>query len=146
MKEKLKIINMGDVPTVEVDWLWYPYIPFGKLSIIQGDPGKGKTTFVLALISLLTKGDPLPKDENKREPVNVIYQTTEDGLGDTIKPRLLATGADCSRVMVIDESDTNLTLMDERLEQAIIQTKAKLVVLDPIQAYLGGKCGYAQSK
>ncbi|MFI3255096.1 MAG: AAA family ATPase [Eubacteriales bacterium] len=138
MKENLKIINLGDVPVQEVDWLWYPYIPYKKLSIIQGDPGEGKTTFILALISLLTKGEPLPEEENKREPINVIYQTAEDGLGDTIKPRLLATGADCSRVMVIDESDTNLTLMDERLEQAILKTKAKLVVLDPIQAYLGG--------
>ena len=71
------------------------------------------------------------------EPVNVIYQTAEDGLGDTIKPRLLSAGADCSRVMVIDDSDQALTMMDARLEEAIIQTKARLVVLDPIQGFLG---------
>ena len=71
------------------------------------------------------------------EPVNVIYQTAEDGLSDTIKPRLVAAGADCARVMVIDDSDKVLTLDDDRLEQAIEQTDARLVVLDPIQGYIG---------
>ena len=75
------------------------------------------------------------------EPVNVIYQTAEDGLGDTIKPRLLSAGADCSRVMVIDDNDQALTMMDARLEEAIIQTKARLVVLDPIQGFLGTDVG-----
>ena len=70
-------------------------------------------------------------------PVNVIYQTAEDGLGDTIKPRLLAAGADCSKVLVIDDSDQPLTMADVRLEEAIVQTKAKMVVLDPIQGFLG---------
>ena len=67
----------------------------------------------------------------------MIYQTAEDGLGDTIKPRLLAAGADCSRVLVIDDQDQPLTMVDARLEEAIIQTKARLVVLDPIQGFLG---------
>ena len=71
------------------------------------------------------------------EPVNVIYQTAEDGLSDTIKPRLVAAGADCARVMVIDDFDRVLTLDDDRLEQAIEQTGARLVVLDPIQGYIG---------
>ena len=71
------------------------------------------------------------------EPVNVIYQTAEDGLGDTIKPRFLSAGADCSRVMVIDDNDQALTMMDARLEEAIIQTKARLVVVDLIQGFLG---------
>lgn len=75
--------------------------------------------------------------EQAGEPVNVIYQTAEDGLGDTIKPRLLAAGADCSKVLVIDDSEQPLTMLDERLEQAIQQTNARLVVLDPIQSFLG---------
>lgn len=69
--------------------------------------------------------------------MNVIYQTAEDGLADTIKPRLENAGADCSRVLVIDEGQHELTLCDERLEQAIRKTAAKLIVLDPLQAYLG---------
>ena len=75
--------------------------------------------------------------DNPIQPVNVIYQTAEDGLGDTIKPRLLAAGADCSRVLVIDDREQPLTMLDVRLEEAIMQTKARMVVLDPIQGFLG---------
>ena len=141
----LKLINMEQVEVEKIDWLIYPFIPFGKVTIVQGDPGEGKTTMVLQIIAKLTKGEPVlpgsdePILEGKTmalDPVNVIYQTAEDGLGDTIKPRLLAAGADCSRVMVIDDNDQALTMMDARLEEAIIQTKARLVVLDPIQGFL----------
>ena len=143
----LKLINMEQVEVEKIDWLLYPFIPFGKVTIVQGDPGKGKTTMVLQIIAKLTKGEAVlpsgsdePALEEKTmdlEPVNVIYQTAEDGLGDTIKPRLLSAGADCSRVMVIDDNDQALTMMDARLEEAIIKTKARLVVLDPIQGFLG---------
>lgn len=137
MKNKLKLIKMSSVDVEEIKWIWYPFIPYGKVTIIQGDPGEGKTTFILALIALLTKGEPLPEEETATEPINVIYQTAEDGLGDTIKPRLLSAGADCDRVLVIDENEVELTLSDERLEIAITKTNAKLIVLDPLQAYLG---------
>lgn len=137
MKKELKLINMADVAVEMVQWIWEPYIPRGKVTIIQGDPGEGKTTFALAMIALLTKGAPLPGHEIGGEPVNVIYQTAEDGLADTIKPRLIASGADCSRVLVIDESEQELTLCDERLEKAVRETNAKMIILDPIQAYLG---------
>lgn len=143
----LKLINMEQVEVEKIDWLLYPFIPFGKVTIVQGDPGEGKTTMVLQIIAKLTKGGAVlpsgsdePALEEKTmdlEPVNVIYQTAEDGLGDTIKPRLLSAGADCSRVMVIDDNDQALTMMDARLEEAIIKTKARLVVLDPIQGFLG---------
>ena len=119
-EKNYRLINMNDVEARKVDWLWYPYIPYGKVSIVQGDPGEGKTTFILRLAALLTKGEPLPGEEgqNPREPINVIYQNAEDGLEDTIKPRLLEAGADCSRVMVIDESLKSLTMTDERLVRA----------------------------
>lgn len=138
MKKELKLIQMSQVEVEDIKWVWYPYIPYGKITVVQGDPGEGKTTFVLALIALLTKGEPLPEEENCAAPINVIYQTAEDGLADTIKPRLLSVSADCSRVLVIDENEVELTLSDERLEQAIKKTNAKVIVLDPIQAYLGG--------
>ena len=130
---------MGDVTPVEVEWLWYPYIPFGKITILQGDPGCGKTTYILALTALLTNGEDLPIPAEKKEPMNVIYQTAEDGLADTIKPRLLSYGADCRRINVIDDSDNPLTLDDKRVEEAIITTCAKLFVIDPLQAFLGAK-------
>ena len=143
----LRLINMEDVAVEQVEWLLYPFIPYGKVTIIQGDPGEGKTTMVLQIIAKLTKcesvlpvmdGEEEPA-EKAGEPVNVIYQTAEDGLGDTIKPRLLSAGADCSKVLVIDDSEQPLTMLDERLEQAIRQTNARLVVLDPIQSFLGAE-------
>ncbi len=153
------MINMESVKVEQIEWLLYPFIPFGKVTIIQGDPGEGKTTMVLQIIAKLTRGEPIllnkksqkeaqqDSEENLKQevlsqdkpiqPVNVIYQTAEDGLGDTIKPRLLAAGADCSRVLVIDDREQPLTMVDVRLEEAIMQTKARMVVLDPIQGFLG---------
>lgn len=135
---ELKIINMADIQSQKIEWLWYPFIPYGKLTIIQGDPGDGKTTLVLNLAAKLSKGIGLDEDMQVSEPMNIIYQTAEDGLADTVKPRLEAADADCEKIMVIDESEKSLSMVDERLEQAIIQTNARLLILDPIQAYLGG--------
>lgn len=137
-KTELKLIQMSEIEAEEVSWLWYPFIPYGKLTIIQGDPGDGKTTMVLNLASKLTKCETLDEGMNCSEPVNVIYQTAEDGLADTVKPRLESAGADCTRIMVIDESDKSLSMVDERIEEALKATNAKLLILDPIQAYLGG--------
>ena len=134
---ELRLIKMSDVEPTKVEWLWYPYIPYGKITIIQGDPGEGKTTLILNLAALLSKGEKLPESEEKSDPINIIYQTAEDGLSDTVKPRLIAAKADDERITVIDESKLELSLTDERLEQAIIETKAKLVILDPLQAYIG---------
>lgn len=135
---ELKLIHMEDVVSKEVEWLWYPYIPYGKITIIEGDPGEGKTTLVLKLAAALSRGLPLPcNDDKEYEPIHIIYQTAEDGIEDTIKPRLEKAGADCSMIRVIDETDKELSMTDDRLEQAIIETKARLIILDPIQAYIG---------
>ena len=134
--ETVKIIRMSDVELTPVEWLWKPYLPFGKLSVLQGNPGEGKTYFAMHLAAACTNGKLLPNMEHM-EPFNVIYQTAEDGLGDTVKPRLIEAGADLDRVLVIDDSDVQLTLSDERIEKAIIENNARLVIIDPIQAYLG---------
>lgn len=120
----------------EVDWLWYPYIPYGKLTLIQGDPGEGKSTFVIQLISLLTKGARLPDGSMTKNPVNVIYQCAEDGIEDTVRPRLNQAGADCNRVAFIPEADMPITLEDDRIEQAIADARANVLVLDPLQAFV----------
>jgi DNA helicase HerA-like ATPase len=120
-----------------VNWLWYPYIPYGKITIIQGDPGDGKTTFVLNLAAQLTKGASLPGLQNKQEPVTVIYQNAEDGIDDTIKPRLVRVGADCAKVAYLHYDGFPITLADDRIEEAITESGAKLIVFDPLQAYLG---------
>jgi len=134
--ETVKIIRMSDVELTPVEWLWKPYLSFGKLSVLQGNPGEGKTYFAMHLAAACTNGKLLPNME-RMEPFNVIYQTAEDGLGDTVKPRLIEAGADLDRVLVIDDSEVQLTLSDERIEKAIIENNARLVIIDPIQAYLG---------
>ncbi len=136
-KETMKLIRMNEVEAEEIQWLWYPYVPFGKITIIQGDPGNGKTTAVLAIAAAVTTGTALPESKTAAEPMNVIYQNAEDGLKDTVKPRLVHSGADCSRVIVIDESEKELSFLDERIEKAIVQTGSKLFILDPLQAYIG---------
>lgn len=134
--EELEIIRMSEIQMREVKWLWYPYIPFGKLTIIQGDPGEGKTTFALRLAAACSTGRPMPGMESL-SPFNVIYQSAEDGLEDTIKPRLTEAGADQERVINIREDKKSLHLLDSRIEKAILQCDAKLLILDPLQGYLG---------
>lgn len=135
-KKAVPMIRMSEVQQTEVDWLWYPYIPFGKLTIIQGNPGEGKTFFAMQLAAACTNRKFLPQME-PFEPFNMIFQTAEDGLGDTVKPRLLSAEADLERVLVIDDADNPLTLADERIENAIRENNARLVIIDPLQAFLG---------
>ena len=139
MQEKEALVPMlcyKDIEQTSVEWLWFPYIPFGKLTIIQGNPGEGKTYFAMMLTAACTNRKLFPNMEDI-EPFNVIYQTAEDGMGDTIKPRLVEAGADLSRVMVIDDSEEALTLSDDRIEKAVRQNHVRLVVIDPVQAFIG---------
>ena len=135
-EETVEIIRMSEVDTQTVEWLWEPYIPFGKVTIVQGNPGEGKTTFALRLAAACTTGGTLP-GMKPLPPFQVIYQTAEDGLGDTVKPRLMEAEADLERVLVIDDRDTPLTLADERIARAIRENNARLVIIDPVQAFLG---------
>lgn len=135
---ELKMIHLSEVESQQIKWLWYPFIPYGKLSIVQGDPGDGKSTLILNIAAKLSRGECIDENMNITEPVNVIYQTAEDGLADTVKPRLEAANADCSRISIIDESDKSVSMTDDRIEEAIKRENAKLCIFDPIQAYLGG--------
>lgn len=119
-----------------VDWLWYPYIPFGKLTLVEGDPGEGKSTLMLKIASLLSTGSLLPSSKTYMNPITVIYQCAEDDIADTIKPRLIQAGADCSRIAYIVDDDYSLCIDDRRIEETIKKTNAKMLILDPFQAYL----------
>jgi DNA repair protein RadA/Sms len=134
---EMPIRYFSEVTARKVDWLWYSYIPFGKITVIQGDPGDGKTTFIVNIAALLSKGLPMPGLDSKASTAGAIYQSAEDGVEDTLKPRLMSAGADCAQIAFIDESEYGLTLNDARIEDAINETKARLLVLDPLQAYLG---------
>ena len=110
-------------------WLWYPYIPYGKLTILQGDPGEGKSTFILNIAALLTRGKNMPDGFRVPSPQRVVYQTAEDNIADTVKPRLIEAGADCDMIAYIVDDDIPLTLEDSRIEKVIEQTGARLFIL-----------------
>ncbi len=135
---KLEIIKASSIKTREIEWLWKPFIPYGKVTIIQGDPGEGKSLLVLKLAAILTRGDPMPFTESEpTEPVNVIYQSSEDDADDTIVPRFLKAGGDPDRLLFINEEEEFLTFKDSRLLEAMQQTEARLLILDPLSAYVG---------
>lgn len=119
-----------------VEWLWYPYIPYGKLTLLEGDPGEGKSSFMLGIASLLSRGEKMPDGFHTPNPEYIVYQCSEDGLSDTIKPRLVAAGADCDRIAYIIDEDGSLNMEDSRIEHTIASIGARLFVIDPIQSFL----------
>lgn len=133
---ELKIRTFDEIDAEDVKWLWKPYIAFGKITVIQGDPGNGKTTLALAIAALISKRQQMPTGNAPTFIGNVIYQSGEDNPQDTIKPRLIACGADCSKIAFV-EAEGNLSA--DLLEEAILGTNAKFVVLDPLQAFLTEK-------
>lgn len=140
--ESFRFFCMADVETEPVEWLWKPYIPLGKITVLQGDPGTGKTYLATNIAAILSSGRDFPYGDNsdrkwRDTPVNVIYQTAEDGLGDTLKVRLEEAGANCENIYVINETIESFTLDDIRLRETVRFIRPKLVVIDPLQAYLG---------
>lgn len=127
--------SYSDISPVRVDWLWYPYIAYGKITVLQGNPGDGKSHVGIQLAAALSSKGMLPNGTRLPVTQHVIYQCAEDGLADTIKPRLIDAGADCSNVAFLD--DEILTLDDEKIREAIVDYGARLLVIDPLQAYLG---------
>lgn len=138
-KKELKIISSTNVEVREINWLWYPFIPRGKVTILQGDPGEGKSTFMLTLAANLTRGEALPYTDcgEPPDPITVLYQSTEDDYDDTIVPRFIKAGGIRDRLAFIDESEYPLTFDDDRILEGIKQTGAKLLVLDPLASYIG---------
>ena len=121
----LEIIKASEIEPKEVKWLWYPYIPFGKVTLLQGDPGDGKSKLMLSIAALLSKGEPIPFTETEEnEPMTIIYQTTEDDADDTVVPRFNSAGGNG----------------DNRIREAIEKYNAKLLILDPLSSYIGENC------
>ena len=136
---KLELIRASEIDPKSVDWLWYPFIPYGKVTLVQGDPGDGKSTFLLTIAAMLTKGEPLPftEPETPPEPMSVIYQTTEDDADDTIVPRFIRSNGDREKLIFINEKEAPISFDDARIEEAIKTTGAKLLILDPLSSYIG---------
>lgn len=133
----LKLVAYRDIKTEPVTWLWEPYIPFGKITLVQGDPGEGKSMMMAAIAAAVTRGDALPNGKAV-VPADVIFQNAEDDPNDTTKARLESFNADMGRIHFINEDERELSFSDERIEESIIKSGAKLFVFDPMQAYFSG--------
>ncbi len=133
----INLTVLSGVESTKTEWLWRPYIPLGKITLLTADPGTGKTFFCLYLAAVTSSGRTFYGNNEIITPSNVMYQTAEDGLSDTIKPRLEPMNPNFDKIFSIDETEKALSLSDERIEQVINYCRPKLVIFDPLQAYLG---------
>ena len=161
-RRKPVIVSLEDVESKPVNWLWKPRIALGKLTLLQGNPKSGKTFIALGVAAMVSRGWNFKvadqQEHPDREPANVLFMTAEDSLEDTIKPRLVALGADTSRVKTVtgwefSDDDASkkkvraLTLQDlDVLEEALAEIKPALLVVDPIQAWLGPKVDMSKAE
>jgi hypothetical protein len=140
------LVLVADVEREPVRWLWRDRIPLGKVSVLDGDPGVGKSTVTLTVAAKVSTGSPFP-DGTRPEPADVILLSAEDDIGDTIRPRLEAAGADLARCWVLPdvrpegepprppELPADLFLLED-----LVKSKgAALVVIDPLMAFLAGQ-------
>lgn len=142
---RARIIRVSDVQPEKISWLWQGYIPARKLTLIDGDPGDGKSTMSLDLAARVSTGTPMP-DGSPGVLGDVVVLSAEDGVSDTIRPRLDAAQANTKRIAVLDEIITEdgtarpveLPADLIHLERVIRDSGAKLVTIDPLMAFLAG--------
>ena len=142
---KPELVRLADVEAKAVSWLWEPFIPAGMLTMLSGDPGSGKSFIALSICADLTRGK--LRDGRTVEPQNCLYLSVENPIAESIRPRFDSLGGDPSRFYMLngsvfcangEEQKGAVTLADTGLlEQAIVETKAKLICIDPIQSFLG---------
>jgi len=132
---------MDQIKAEKVDRLWTNKVPIGRVSILAGDPGSGKSWLFLAIAAAVTRGEALPFGEKPKSPANVLLPSCEDDYGDTIRPRLDRLGADVSRVAIPNPGrGLPTTMLNESfIEQAVKELGPALVIIDPIIAFAGGQ-------
>lgn len=134
-------VRLSDVQPERVAWLWPGRIPLGKLTLLDGDPGLGKSTLTLDLAARLSNGDALPgrTRPDLDDLAGTVLLTAEDGLADTIRPRLDAMGANPERIVALQTVEDRLPTVEDltAIEAAVGTVGARLVIVDPLMAYLG---------
>lgn len=136
-------IKFDTVPDVEVSWLWEPFIPLGDVTIVEGDGMAGKTTAMIRLASMVSKGEIPPAmrhgellEEQTTEPANVLYIGIEANNETEIKPAIRYGKGDPSRMFFLDQSERPFLLTEEYVREAIEKTKCKLLIMDPYTSFL----------
>lgn len=134
---------MSEIEPQPVEWLWKPRIALGEISVVDGDPSTNKSSFTMDLAARVSTGTPMPESSEAVQG-GVILLAAEDSIRKTLPLRLIAAGADMSKVAVFEES---ISLPDDMdmLRQAVVQLRAKLIVCDPFSAFLGGNASSDQS-
>ncbi|MFW6062320.1 MAG: AAA family ATPase, partial [Planctomycetota bacterium] len=143
----MQFVRLADVEAQDVHWLWLNRFARGKLSLLAGHPGLGKSQITIDIAARVTRGSPWPNGEGLALLGNVIFLSAEDDPADTIRPRMDAAGADVERAFVIaairekgTQRGFDLTRDLDRLDQLVQEIgDVRLIVIDPISAYLGGK-------
>jgi len=133
--------RMSAVEPKKVDWLWKPYLPVGKVTLLDGWPGIGKSYITCQLAAIVSRGGGFP-NSTPFEPGNVLMFNAEDGLADTLRPRLEACGADLTKVYCLDILHKDgMATFDQigliRFESTIIDYNPKFVIVDPLFAFTG---------
>ncbi len=131
------------IPVRSIRWLWRPYLACGKLAILDGDPGAGKSLFTADLAARLTRGGRMPDGSWRRKKANILFLNAEDALDDTLRPRLAAAGADLARVFCLggaqvgvhDDAELSFPAGCEALSRAVAAHEIELIVIDPMMAF-----------
>lgn len=135
--ESINLVRFDDVEEEEIKWLYQPYVPRGKITLCAAYPGVGKTYLLCYMAACVSVGkqffDIVPFGS---EPENVLYLTSEDGLGDTLKKRLRICGADMTRIYSVSSVET-ITFDSPKIEHMIKQVHPALLIFDPFQSYIG---------
>lgn len=137
MTGMIALVSYSDIEHYKDGWIWYPFIPRKGITLLLGAPGTGKSMFLMQIIAVLTGAGTFPDGIKPEKPMTVIYQCSDDGLSDTVKPRLTAAGADCNKVVYIKDPDNALTLNDGFVGEAMQKTGCGMFVFDSYRAYVG---------
>ncbi len=137
----LELVRLSEVEPEPINWLWPGRIPKGKITLIAGHPGLGKSQVTVSIAAIVSSGGIWPVDEIPADVGNVLILSAEDGIADTIKPRLLAAGADTNRIEAIEAvraGDQRFPFSLKRDLELLRDTEASLLIVDPLAAYMGG--------